>query len=82
MKWHSVWVVVVIVECVIIAFIGCIDLLCLLNYIQLYSWFILNNYCLTIIYFLTYFTLYWLHYIVHYVECVFTPSCFHVCTVQ
>ena len=40
----------VVVDCVIIAFIRCKDSLCLLNYVQLYSWFILNNYYVIMVY--------------------------------
>ena len=46
---HSVGMSMVIVDCVSIAFIRCKDLLCLQNYIQLYSWFILNNYCVIMV---------------------------------
>ena len=57
----------------IIAAIGCIDLLCLINYIQLYSWLS----CITVIFF--YDTL---HYIVHTLDRIYTPFFFHVCTVE
>ena len=53
-KWHSVVVNMVMVDCVIIACIRCKDLLCLLNYMQLYSWFILDA----------------LHYIGNFVLCI------------
>ena len=36
-KWHSVGVSMVTVGCVIIAFMRRKDLLCMLNYMQLYS---------------------------------------------
>ena len=49
-KCHSVGVSMVMVDCVIIAFIRCKDLLCLLNYMQLYSRFIFNNYFVIIVY--------------------------------